>query len=67
MNSRVTALAALLLLMLVGASSAQDKSQVICKGASVPEGFVVSGETVSGNCRRQLWAFPRDGYEGAGR
>jgi hypothetical protein len=44
MNSRVTALAALLLLMLVGASSAQDKSQVICKGASVPEGFVVSGE-----------------------
>lgn len=50
MNSIVTALAPFLLLMLVGASSAQDNSQVICKGASVPEGFVVSGETVSDSC-----------------
>jgi len=51
MNSIVNALAPFLLLMLAGAASAQDNSQVICKGASVPDGFVVSGETVSDSCR----------------
>jgi len=51
MNSIVTAIAPFLLLMLAGAASAQDNSQVICKGAVVPDGFVVSGETVSDSCR----------------
>jgi len=51
MKSIVTAIAPFLLLMLAGAASAQDNSQVICKGAAVPDGFVVSGETVSESCR----------------
>ena len=49
MNSRI-AFASLLLLLFAFTACAQNRSQVICKGSAVPEGFVISGETVSNAC-----------------
>jgi hypothetical protein len=50
MKSRLIAIAPLLLLFTITAC-AQNTPQTICKGAKVPDGFVVSGETVSDSCR----------------
>ncbi len=50
MNSRIVFVIPLLLLMATFVC-AQDNSQVICKGSSIPDGFVVSGETLSDSCR----------------
>jgi hypothetical protein len=51
MNSRIAVIVPLLLLLLVIVACAQDSSQVICKGSTIPDGFVVSGETLSDSCR----------------
>jgi hypothetical protein len=51
MNARIVLVIPLLLLLMATCASAQDSAQVICKGASVPDGFVVSGEAVSDSCR----------------
>lgn len=51
MNSRIAFVVPLLLLLMATTVCAQDSGQVICKGASIPDGFVVSGETVSDSCR----------------
>ena len=50
MNSRMTIFALLLLGLFASTACAQVKSQTICKGSSIPEGFVVSGETISDSC-----------------
>jgi hypothetical protein len=50
------------LLFLCTASFAQDGRRVICKGESVPEGFVVSGETLAAACNGSGWVIkPRRG------
>ena len=51
MKSQIFLVVAFLLLLFVSTASAQDSSQVICKGSAVPDGFVVSGETVSDTCK----------------
>ncbi|HEU5237323.1 MAG TPA: hypothetical protein VFU37_09295 [Pyrinomonadaceae bacterium] len=50
MKSRIALIAPLLLLILSGLACAQDNTRLICKGAAVPQGFVISGETVSDTC-----------------
>lgn len=51
MKSRIAFVAPLLLLLFATVASAQENPRVICKDSSIPDGFVVSGETVSGSCR----------------
>jgi hypothetical protein len=58
MNSRIAAVAPLLLLLCTVAFG-QDGSQVVCKGESVPEGFVISGETLSDSCHGTGWIIKR--------
>lgn len=50
MAFRIASLGTVVLLLLTSIACAQTTAQTICKGASVPEGFVVSGETVSDSC-----------------
>jgi len=51
--------ASLLLLLLCAATFVQDRSRVVCKGSPVPEGFVVSGETLSDSCNGTAWIIKR--------
>jgi hypothetical protein len=51
--------ASLLLLFLCTVTLAQDRNRVVCKGSSVPEGFVVSGETLSESCNGTAWIIKR--------
>ena len=47
MKSRIAFVAPLLLLLFATAASAQENPRVICvTDSSIPDGFVVSGETV---------------------
>jgi hypothetical protein len=48
-----------LLCLLSTTAFAQDSRQVICKGLPVPEGFVISGETLSDSCNGTAWAIKR--------
>src|ERR1700752_651810 len=50
MKSRIASFFPVLLVLIIHLACAQTRAQTICKGASVPEGFVVSGETVSESC-----------------
>jgi len=49
--------AALLLCSLCTVTLAQDRSSAICKGSPVPEGFVISGETLSDSCNGPAWVI----------
>src|ERR1044072_1051728 len=41
---------------------AQTRATVLCKGEPVPEGFVISGETLSDKCNGTAWIIkPRPG------
>ena len=61
MNSRLAAVASLLMLVCTAAFT-QDNRKVICKGESIPEGFIVSGETLSDACHGTGWIIkPRRG------
>ena len=51
--------AALFLLLLSITSLAQDRNQVVCKSMPVPEGFIVSGETLSDSCNGTAWIIKR--------
>jgi hypothetical protein len=52
MTCRFEAIVPLLLLLLVPvAAFAQENPSVVCKGSAIPEGFVISGETISTACR----------------
>jgi hypothetical protein len=45
--------------------SAQDRTQAVCKGSPVPDGFVISGETISSSCSGTAWIIkPRPGARG---
>ena len=48
MNSRIAA--APLLLLCCAFATAQDSRKIICKGETVPDGFVIAGETISDSC-----------------
>lgn len=62
MNSRIVFVVPLLLLLMAAAVCAQDSAREVCKGASIPDGFVVSGETVSDSCRGGTgWIIKRTG------
>ena len=37
------------------AAFAQDGSAVLCKNLPVPEGFIISGETLSDSCNGSAW------------
>ena len=51
-----------LLLLFCSLAFAQDGRRVICKGEPVPEGFVISGETLSDSCQGGGWVIkPRRG------
>ena len=50
---------ALLFLLLSITSLAQDQNRVVCKGSPVPEGFMVSGETLSDSCHGTAWIIKR--------
>ena len=41
------------------AAFAQDGSAVLCKNLPVPEGFVISGETLSDSCNGSAWLIKR--------
>lgn len=63
MNSRIAAVA-LLLLFVCTAGYGQDGRRVICKGESVPEGFVIAGETLAAACNGTGWVIkPRRGAQ----
>lgn len=47
----------LLLCFLGTVTLAQDRSSAICKGSPVPEGFVISGETLSDSCNGPAWVI----------
>jgi hypothetical protein len=51
MKFRIAAIVPVIIVLFAGATFAQNTSQVICKGAPLPEGFVISGETVSSSCQ----------------
>ena len=51
--------ASLLLLFLSSMLLAQDRNRVVCKGSPVPEGFVISGETLSDSCNGTAWIIKR--------
>jgi hypothetical protein len=51
--------ASLLLLLLCASTFAQDRSRVVCKGSTVPEGFIISGETLSDSCKGSAWIIKR--------
>lgn len=51
--------ASLLLLFLCTVTPAQDRNRVVCKGSPVPEGFVISGETLSESCNGTAWIVKR--------
>jgi hypothetical protein len=51
--------ASLFLLFVCTAMPAQNSSRVLCKGSPVPEGFVVSGETLSSSCNGTAWIIKR--------
>jgi hypothetical protein len=45
---------------------AQNRATVLCKGQPVPEGFVISGETLSDKCNGTAWLIkPRPGAQPA--
>src|SRR5438270_9571925 len=37
------------------ATFAQDRNQVVCKGSPIPEGYAISGETISDSCNGTAW------------
>jgi hypothetical protein len=46
---------------------AQTRATVLCKGQPVPEGFVISGETLSDKCNGTAWLIkPKPGARSAG-
>lgn len=46
---------------------AQSRATVLCKGQPVPEGFVISGETLSDKCNGTAWLIkPRPGSKPVG-
>ncbi len=49
----------LFLLLLSITSLAQDRNRVVCKGSPVPEGYIVSGETLSDSCNGTAWIIKR--------
>ncbi|OLD25924.1 MAG: hypothetical protein AUJ04_06765 [Acidobacteria bacterium 13_1_40CM_3_55_6] len=44
-----------LICLLSTATFAQDRTQVVCKGSPVPEGYAISGETISDSCNGTAW------------
>ena len=48
-----------LLCLLSTATYAQSSSTVLCKDLPVPEGFVISGETISDSCNGSAWIIKR--------
>lgn len=54
-------------LCLIGSASAQNSASVLCKSQPIPEGFVISGETLSDSCNGTAWVIkPRPGSRPAG-
>jgi hypothetical protein len=51
--------ASLLLLFLCTTTWAQNPNRVVCKNSPVPEGFVISGETLSDSCHGSAWVIKR--------
>jgi hypothetical protein len=48
-----------LLCLLSAATFAQSGSTLLCKDLPVPEGFVISGETISDSCNGSAWIIKR--------
>jgi hypothetical protein len=49
--------ASLLLLLICAATFVQDRNRFVCKNSPVPEGFVISGETLSDSCNATAWVI----------
>jgi len=49
--------ASLLLLLICAATFVQDRNRFVCKNSPVPEGFVISGETLSDSCNGTAWVI----------
>jgi len=48
-----------LLCLLSTATFAQDRRTLLCKGLPVPEGFAISGETITDSCNGTAWIIKR--------
>ena len=55
MNYAVVVIIPLLFQLFSATVLGQDGSQVVCKGSAVPDGYVISGETVSDSCPGGAW------------
>lgn len=67
MKKLIVSLACLLFVITGVVTFAQTRATVLCKGEPVPEGFVISGETLSDKCNGTAWLIkPRPGARPAG-